>query len=67
MSLFLMDTKDIQRQVEKLLNKGYMRQNMSLCAVHVLLVPNKDGVWRVCVDSQDINNITMKYHHHIPK
>lgn len=36
------ETKELQRQVEDLMSKGYMRESMSLCAVPVLLVPKKD-------------------------
>ena len=37
------ETKEIQRQVHELLDKGYVRESLSPCAVPVILVPKKDG------------------------
>ena len=44
------ETKEIQRQVQELINKGYVKESLSPCAILVLLVPEKDGSWRMCVD-----------------
>jgi hypothetical protein len=61
------ETKELQRQVDELMMKGYIRESMSLCAVSVLLVPKKDGTWRMCVDCRAVNNIMVKYRHPILK
>ena len=36
------ETKELQKQVEDLMAKGYVRESLSLWAVPVLLVPKKD-------------------------
>ena len=61
------ETKELQKQVDELMEKGYVRESLSPCVLPVILVPKKDGTWRMCVDCRAINNITVKYHHPIPR
>jgi hypothetical protein len=61
------ETKEIQRQVQELLDNGYVRESLCPCVVLVILVPKKNGTWRMCVDCRAINNITIRYRFLIPR
>ncbi|XP_057986672.1 uncharacterized protein LOC131171219 [Hevea brasiliensis] len=41
------ESKELQKQVEELLAKGYVRESMSPCVILVLLVPKKDGTMQI--------------------
>ena len=51
------ETKEIMRQVQELLDKGYIRESLSPCIVPIILVPKKNGTSHMCADCRCINNI----------
>ncbi|CAA6656579.1 unnamed protein product [Spirodela intermedia] len=53
--------KELSRQVQELLDKGFIQPSLSPCAMPALLAPTKDGTWRMCCDSHAINRIMVKY------
>ena len=54
------EIKKLQCQMEELIVKGYVRESLSPCVVHVILVPKKNGSWRMCINFRVINNIMVK-------
>ncbi|RDY12033.1 hypothetical protein CR513_03214, partial [Mucuna pruriens] len=63
----LEETKEIQKQMNELLQKGFVRKSLSPCFVSIILVPKKDRTWCMCVDNQAINKITVNYRYPIPR
>ncbi|XP_071912288.1 uncharacterized protein [Coffea arabica] len=63
----LEETKELQRQVNELLGKGWACESLTPCAVPVILVPKKDGTWRMCTDCRAVNAITVKFRHPIAR
>ena len=51
---------ELNQQVQKLLEKEFIREILSSCMTSSLLAPKKDGSWWLCMDSRAMNRITIK-------
>jgi hypothetical protein len=61
------EMKEIQQQVQELLDSGHVHESLSPCVIPVILVPKKNGTWCMCVDCRAINNIIIRYRFPIPR
>ncbi|MDZ7970879.1 MAG: reverse transcriptase family protein, partial [Nostoc sp. DedSLP03] len=63
----IMENEEIKRQIQELLEQGVIRPSCSPCGSPVVLVPKKDGGWRMCIDFRALNKITVKNRYPLPR
>ncbi|CAL8137529.1 unnamed protein product [Prunus armeniaca] len=54
------ESKEIKRQVKELIEQGVLKPSCSPCGSPILLVPKKDGSWRMCIDFWALKKVTIK-------
>ena len=62
----LAEMAELKKQLEDLLGKGFIRPNTSPWGAPVLFVKKKDGSFRLCIDHQGLNRITVKNKYPLP-
>ena len=55
-----MESAEIKKKIQELLDKGIISPISSPCGSPIILVPNKDGTWRMCVDFRALNKNMVK-------
>ena len=61
------DLKELKLQWQELLEKGFIRPSISPWGALVLFVKKKDGTLRLCVDSRQLNKVTVKNKYLLPR
>ncbi|XP_055961859.1 uncharacterized protein LOC126681798 [Mercurialis annua] len=55
-----LELKELKKQLEELLDKGFIKPSISPWGAPVLFVKKKDGSMRLCIDYRQLNKITVK-------
>jgi hypothetical protein len=61
------EMKELQMQLEELLEKGYIHPSVSPWGAPVLFVKKKDGTLRLCIDFRQLNKVIVKNKYPMPR
>ncbi|GKA05076.1 putative reverse transcriptase domain-containing protein [Tanacetum coccineum] len=59
--------KELSDQLKELFDKGFIRPSSSPWGAPVLFVKKKDGSFRMCIDYQELNKLTVKNRYPLPR
>nr|GEY25911.1 putative reverse transcriptase domain-containing protein [Tanacetum cinerariifolium] len=60
------EMKELLEQLQELFEKGFIRPSSSPWGAPVLFVKKKDGSFRMCIDYQELNKLTVKNRYLLP-
>nr|GEY35520.1 putative reverse transcriptase domain-containing protein [Tanacetum cinerariifolium] len=61
------EMKELSDQLKELAEKGFIRLSSSPWGAPVLFVKKKDGSFRMCIDYQELNKLTVKNRYPLPR
>ncbi|KAK1427604.1 hypothetical protein QVD17_16293 [Tagetes erecta] len=61
------EMKELKKQLDELLEKGFIRPSSSPWGAPVLFVKKKDGSMRMCIDYRELNKVTIKNRYPLPR
>ncbi|GJS78249.1 putative reverse transcriptase domain-containing protein [Tanacetum coccineum] len=59
--------QELMKQLQELLDKGFIRPSSSPWGAPILFVKKKDGLKRMCVDYRELNKVTVKNRYPLPR
>nr|GEY49153.1 putative reverse transcriptase domain-containing protein [Tanacetum cinerariifolium] len=59
--------QELSSQLQKLADKGFIRPSSSPWVAPVLFVKKKDGSFKMCIDYRELNKLTVKNQHPLPR
>jgi hypothetical protein len=65
--LALPEMQELSKQLEELLEKGFIRPSSSPWGAPILFVKKKDGSMRMCIDYRELNKVTIKNRYPLPR
>nr|GFC89722.1 putative reverse transcriptase domain-containing protein [Tanacetum cinerariifolium] len=57
------EMKELAKQLQELLDKGFIRPSLSPWGAPVLFVKKKEGSFCMCIDYRELNKLTIKNHY----
>ncbi|GKF35811.1 putative reverse transcriptase domain-containing protein, partial [Tanacetum coccineum] len=61
------EMQELSKQLQELADRGFIRPSTSPWGALVLFVKKKDGYFRMCINYQELNKLTIKNRYPLPK
>ena len=61
------ELRELQKQIDELKDKGFIRPSISPWGAPVLFVKKKDGSMRLCIDYRELNQVMIKNRYPLPR
>ncbi|GJV70946.1 retrotransposon protein, putative, ty3-gypsy subclass [Tanacetum coccineum] len=61
------EMQELSDQLQELANRGFIQPSTSLWGAPVLFIKKKDGFFRMCIDYQELNKLTVKNCYPLPR
>ncbi|GKD70024.1 putative reverse transcriptase domain-containing protein [Tanacetum coccineum] len=59
--------QELSNQLQELVDRVFIRPSTLPWGAHVLFIKKKDGSFRMCIDYQELNKLTIKNHYPLPR